>query len=203
MIVQGGLDAFNAMRGGFPSQDSMRELQQQFQQSMGFLDTAQQALVANAQAAYRMMTQSESANLLRNLGTKIQNVWSSGIQQLYSIDEIQTAEPIMQRWVMAHTGIRQMYLDNRCDGYGESYENVQGDTVGRAQYDWRQVMNGVQVVDNNGNAYHETYHDLKDKHDITLSVSEQLDVLSTWSLIDRLIEEQDEDPTSPYGADLG
>lgn len=203
MIVQGGVDAFNAMRGGFPSQTSIQQLQQQFQQSMTYLNDAQRSIVSNAQTAYRLMTQNESANLLRNLGTKINNVWSSGIQQLYSLDEIQTADIIMQRWIMAHSGLRTMYLDNCCDGYGEAYENVQGESVGRDQYDWRQVMNGVAVTSEEGNAYTEFYHDSRSRDDIVLSVSEQVDILSTWSLIDRLLDEQDEDPTSPFGADLG
>lgn len=203
MIVQGGLDAFNAMRGGFPSQNSIQQLQQQFQSSMSYLNEAQQSIVQNAQAAYRLMTQNESANLLRNLGTKIANVWSSGIQQLYSIDELQTADTIMQRWVMAHPGVRAMYLDNRCEGYGDAYENVQGEAIGRGQYDYRQVMNGVMIAPEEGDAYTEFYHDSRSSNDIVLSVSEQVDILSTWGLIDRLLEEQDEDPTSPYGADLG
>lgn len=203
MIVNGGLDAFNALRGGFPTQSSVNQIQQMYQSSMGYLNEAQRTIMENARVAYRMLTQNESANLLRNLGTKIVNVWSSGIQRLESLEEVQTANNLMQRWVMAHPTTRNLYLQNRCDGYGESYENVQGDHVGAAQFDYRRVMTGVMITPEQDNAYFNLYHDHMSVNDANLSVSEQLDILSTWNLLDRLFEDQDEDPTSPFGADLG
>ena len=203
MVVQGGLDAFNALRGGFPTSESLGRLNQMYQDSMGYLNQAQQTFAENARRAYRMISESESANLIRNLGTKLSNIWSNGIEPLESLEDCQTASEIMQRWIMAQPHLRQLYLDNRVEGYSDQYENLQGNRVGEEQYDYRRVMTGVQVTPDEGDAYYKLYHDTMPEGESVLSVTEQINVLSTWSLIDRLIDEGDEDPTSPYGASIG
>lgn len=64
-------------------------------------------------------------------------------QDLTSFTQLQEANLTMQRWVMAHPQVRQLYLDQNLDGYSGSYQNVFGKDVGEQDYNYRRAMDGA------------------------------------------------------------
>jgi hypothetical protein len=69
--------------------------------------------------------------------------------ELNSFTALQNANVTMQRWVMHHPQLRQLYLDQNIDGYSDTYQNVFGKDVGEADYGYRRVMDGaIQDTDN-------------------------------------------------------
>lgn len=64
---------------------------------------------------------------------------------LSSFQDLQNANLTMQRWVMAHPVVRQLYLDQNIDGYSNSYQNVFGKDVGENDYNYRRIMDGALV----------------------------------------------------------
>ena len=64
-------------------------------------------------------------------------------QELHSFTDLQNANFTMQRWVMAHPQVRQLYIDQNLDGYSNSYENVFGKNQGEQDYNYRRVMDGA------------------------------------------------------------
>lgn len=113
---------------------------------------------------------------------------------LYSFQQLQEANLTMQRWVMSHPGVRDLYLEQNIDGYSESYNNVFGDGVGVEDYNYRRVMDGVPYD-------HDTRFTVTHYVEDLLSGDRELDhyekslILHTYDTIDWLIQEGDFDFT--------
>lgn len=84
---------------------------------------------------------------------------NSYIMPLTTFEGLQQANITMQRFIMAHPAVRQLYLDQNLDGYSETY--IQPDFgyeygVGDDDPNYRRVMNGAIVC-----------HDAEDEYTIT------------------------------------
>ncbi len=122
---------------------------------------------------------------------------------LNNLREIQSANLYMQRWVMAEPTVRRVYHDQRCDGYFNTYLDVHPEDVGEQHYDYRRVMDGVVVAENEPNMISRYYiEDLIDG-DRDLTPHEKFDILSTWEIVRNCMLAGGEDPTSPVGGQLG
>lgn len=108
-------------------------------------------------------------------------------QPLTSYTELQNANLTMQRWVMAHPEVKQLYVDQNIDGYSGSYENVWGKGVGDKDYNFRKVMDGVVKSTDDG---YEIKWYLEDDlpGDKELDAFERTQVLRTWNAIDWMLE---------------
>ena len=71
-------------------------------------------------------------------------------QELLTFQQLQNANLTMQRWVMAHPQIKQMYVDQNLDGYSGSYVNISGKSVGEDDYNYRRVMDGAVIPPEDG-----------------------------------------------------
>ena len=200
IYTNGGADMFDAMCGGYPSQSGLHQLRQYYQQTMQSLDNGFRQFVEQSHDAYRAIDESHAMQLLRNVSSKVRDIWAAGVRPLESLEEFQTADKYSQRWVMANPVIRELYVNEECEGYAGSYENIQGDAIGRAQHDWRRVMTGVLTIPEEGVPYREFYIDTAAFDDVVLSTSAQFDILSNWDRLEKIVELGEEDPTSPTGA---
>lgn len=109
-------------------------------------------------------------------------------QELLTFQALQHANPVMQRWVMAHPVVRQMHLDQDIDGYSETYKNVFGKGVGEEDYNYRRVMDGVLTDDKDGETSTVKFY-LEDlmPGDKELDHYEKARVLHTWDAIDHIL----------------
>jgi hypothetical protein len=115
-----------------------------------------------------------------------------------------TAKPIMQRWIMAHQDLRSEYHNCLVDGYADSYTDLYGNVVGEDHYDWRRVMNGVAVdLDADEGWKLQFFPDDLVDGDSELHHLEKVSILSTWELIDFVMENSQLDPTSIFGQERG
>ncbi len=155
-----------------------------------------------ARTLYSVIDASAATQILRNLKTKVDTTWQGNeITNLQTLQELQTAAPVMQRWIMAQPDLRSKFLHQEVQGYGESYVNYQGDAVGRRQYDFRRVTEGIVFEDDEG--YHVTeYFEAVPDEDTPLTLHQKVDILKTWKQVEHYLQEADEDPTSPEGLKL-
>jgi hypothetical protein len=102
-------------------------------------------------------------------------------------DQLRNANATMQRWVMAHPGVKAHYLAQNVDGYSDSYTNVFGKGLKEDDYNYRQVMNGV-LVDHEEFSEYSLYYDHLHPGDRLLTYDEQMTVLSTWDHIDHILK---------------
>jgi len=108
------------------------------------------------------------------------------IFEYLSYEQIRDANITMQRYIMAHPEVRQLYLDNKIDGYSETYVNIFGNDVGESHYDYRKVMDGVIVPTEKGFKFTH-YNDELLPGDKPLSFVERMTILRVWEEIDFLL----------------
>ena len=134
-----------------------------------------------------------------------------------SLESLQAASPLMQRYLMADPVVRQYYFDQRIDGYSDTYKNLHGKVSGDQHYDFRRVTDGVVFTEQEYAELHGKDYDEHDSQYGWISVSysedmlggdrelktfEQHDILSDWQL-QRAFLKKLQDPTNPYGGDVG
>ena len=139
----------------------------------------------------------------------------NAIVQLDTLDELRSAQPVMQRYLMANPLVRNLYLEQRIDGYSDTYTNVHGKVVGHDHYDYRRVMDGVVVdhemqsmltgkpVDIDAPEWTATtyFEDLL-QDDRELTAMEQTDMLNNYRL-QAITIQQLKDPTNLFGGEVG
>lgn len=202
-VIQGGLAAFNGLALGLPSQEMLSYFQSQVSnipQMVGQYGTMFKDTVAQV---YDRFTNSE---VLRAARMALQHVHTSEmrdvIRPFYSINDFQTAQPTMQRWVMACPDVREMFIKQRCDGYSGSYVDNYPGVVGEAHYDFRRVMTGVVQEDENGNIVVKHHYEDLHENDQELFHEEKVAILTTWQMASNMMKAMQEDPTNQLGGEL-
>lgn len=201
-IMEGGADMFNALAHSMPHPNTVNYLQSQLNQPVQAINDASQQFIQQANEAYERFASSDSMRLARAAVRMVGNAWEMDtIRPMHDIGEIQQAKPTMQRWVMALPDIRKLYHQQQCDGYGETYRDIDPGMSGEQQYDYRRVMDGFVEVTDDGWEATQYFEDLIEG-DRDLLLEEQSDIMSTWSRVRQAIHERDEDPTSKWNATL-
>lgn len=197
-----GADLIDVFAGGRIDTDTSLWLQQRHEQLRTTVSQTAATFFDHARSLYSMISATDAMQVLRNLKAKVTEAWSNNeIAYLNDLARIQTAGPVMQRWIMAQPDLRQRYLSQEVEGYEGSYVNYQGDTIGAVQYDWRRVMDEIVVVNDEGFKFVH-YYDNIPEGDRELTLFEKVDILRTWALVENMVEEGDDDPTSICGNKL-
>lgn len=167
-------------------------LQQQMQSlGSGFNDISQklyQAALSSYNWVTDKLTQYGIKSELSNVGL---NVLDNQYMELLNWEALQQANLTMQRWIMCHPTMQQLYLDQNLDGYSDSYQNLTNQAVSDNGYDLRRVMNGV-LIDDTVTHY---FEDLV-PGDRELDHYEKDIVLNTFSTIDWVLSNCDLDFTN-------
>lgn len=131
----------------------------------------------------------------------------NAIVPLESIDELRGAQPAMQRYLMANPETRQMYFDQRIDGYSDSYVNIHGKAIGDDHYDYRRVQQGMVTFNDDKPEEPEwssvTYCEDLLHGDRELVMEEQLDIQRAWTWQDLYHKMQHQDSTNIFGGGVG
>lgn len=202
MMAAHGVDLLDICAGGHLDMNTQSWLGERSDALRATISTAASSFFNQAASLYTMISTSDAVQALRNLTVKAENVWQSNvITHLATIEQLQCAPLVMQRYIMAQPDLRQMYLNGEVTGYGDSYENLHGDGIGAKHYDWRRVMDGMVTVNDEGYQFTQYVEDTRD--DAELTVFEKVDILRTWSVAQTELSKGEQDPTSPEGLMLG
>jgi hypothetical protein len=123
------------------------------------------------------------------------------ICKLNTLETIQRAQPIMQRWIMAEPTVRSIYHDNRCDGFFGEYQDIEPDKIGDTHYDYRRVMDTMVSFEEDGSWVAKQYYDELLPTDNELSFHEKCDIISTWDIM-KFFLESGEDVTCAEGGKI-
>ena len=198
-----GVDLMDIVAGGHLDQNTTSWLGERSQTLRSNLSTMASSFFDQAQNLYQMISTTTAVQAMRNLVAKTDNNWmSNNIHGIYSIEQLQTANPIMQRYIMAQQRLRGMYLNNMVEGYAESYENVAGNRIGESHYDYRRVMDEIMVIHDDHTEVKQYYEEIPEG-DKELTLYEKVDILRVWNLVDQALDANEMDPTSPVGNLLG
>ena len=210
IVTMGGVEDFNARIYQPKNPNTLRFLENQFEHLSNISNTlndATRSFFSGAREVFDRVNGSEAMRLARAAKRAIGHVFQKNeIRVLRDIGALQQAPVAMQRWVLAEQTVRQMYHEQRCDGYSDSYVDVEPGRIGEDHYDWRQVMNGVvqDVVEEDGTDNYKVQVWVDDliEGDRKLGFDEQAEILSTWDVVKYHLLRGKEDPTSVYNSKL-
>lgn len=124
------------------------------------------------------------------------NILDNPYIELLSFKQLQEANVTMQRWIMSNPNVRRLYLDQNIDGYSSTYKNISGNTIGEDDYNYRRVMDGV-LVSNDDDYWKISYYlDELLPGDKELTHYEKTKIINTWNAIDWILNNCDFDFTN-------
>lgn len=205
-VIQAGPAGFDMLL--YPEQNplNLQYIQQQFSNFADTLTNTGSAFINGAKALFEEI---QNSDMVRKAKTALRlaevNFHPNMVMPLETLEELQTAQLGMQRWIMAQPDIRNMYHKGLVNGYSDTYVDMHPEQVGIGHYDYRRVMNGILVEDGDDKTdyyFDEFIEDLYEG-DRELDFLEQCDVLKTWEVIKMYVEARKDDPTNPFGGEMG
>lgn len=206
VIPVGSVESFDYLLYGEQNPVNSGYFQNQIQNFSSTLNDVGRRFIEGSREVYARINDSEVARLARLAVSKVKNIFHpNSIVPLETLDELRVCQPMMQRYMMANPVIRQLYHEQRCDGYSDSYVDLHPKQVGKDHYDYRRVMNGMiqdTVVDGQDSWSVTCWLDDTIEGDRELLFSEKSHILSSWELAELFIA-QGTDPTSIYSENIG
>lgn len=203
----GDPDEFNALIYGVNKHPgTISYLENQFSRFSNTLTDAGRSFISGAQNLFEQFHGSEAMRLARAATRKAGSLFQADeIRSIWDLGQLQHAPLSMQRFIMAEPTVRAMFHDQRCDGYSDTYVDMQPGVIGAEHYDYRRVMTGIvqEVTDDEEVEWvcRQFIDDLVEG-DRELSLEEKTDVLNTWDAVAALMNLGGEDPTSVYANKL-
>lgn len=136
----------------------------------------------------------EARSIIRRVGTFFN---PNSVYALLSVEDIRCAQPVMQRYIMAEPTLRARYHEQTIDGYSQTYIDNNPKDIGDSHYDYRRVMQGMMVEDEEHGWYSKTYADDLFDGDRELELEEKADILTTWEVARNLLYNK-QDPTDIF-----
>lgn len=202
--LTGGADLLDVVGGGFVSRNVEAVMSQTSQMIRSQLPKFGLDFIDRWRDTYKSLDMNTAMNLMEKLRSKDDRAWDQmAVRRLNTLEDIQQAGPVMQRWIMAHPETRRRYLSNAISGYQGYYTNVFGNQVGEDHSEYRRVMSGVgHLVD--GHYHKRRYGELLSDGDIELRPHQQMNILQCFDFLGQYYdsenaEEELEDPTCEFG----
>lgn len=195
------------MYGANQHPDNSRYIAEQFNNFSGYLGDVGQRFVDRAKAAYEEFQNSGIHRMAKvAVGLFNRQFHPNDITPLETIEDIQCAMPVMQRYVMAQPDLRAKFHEQKCDGYSGSYIDTAPGEVGEKHRDWRRVMTGMVVMVNDPDKPYDwestQYSDDEDTTEAPLTFREQCNIIPTWKLA-KLALQAGIDVSNVHGGDVG
>lgn len=194
---------FDAFLYAPPSASMMNFVQQMVQAPTDHLLDAGKAFMNQAMMVYDKLGSSDAMARVKRAISGIDGRWSDNFMiALTSTAALQQAPVLMHRYLMAQPDIRSLYHKGHCDGYSDTYVDMEPGKIGEDHYDYRRVMNGVvEETEDGGWGWTEYFEELI-PGDTELDDYDQGVILRSWDQLAASVFEAKEDPTSIYGGEL-
>lgn len=195
---------FDALAFGTPHPGTLNYIRQRFDNLSTALSDRGREFMADARVMWDKFMGSAAIRKARAVKEKLLDgmYLRNEIQQYTTIGQFQSATPLMQGYIMACPEVKQMYYDQRLDGYTGSYVDPNPGMVGWDDPAYRMVMNGV-AVDHPEHDFHirVVLDDLPEGVN-QLQIDEKMRIMATWDILRSYLEAGKEDPTSQEGGYL-
>ena len=123
-------------------------------------------------------------NAARHAIDSVKGVMSTVIHRCMDLDQLKLANLISQRYFMANPVVREVYNKQLCDGYSQTYHDLEPGKIGSDHYDYRRVIQGMtQFNEDDGEAYSEHFDEVLLDGDKELEFNEQIAILDSWELM--------------------
>lgn len=207
MIITDSVNVIDALLFGGTTQQTREAIAQEHQAFIQTVDPVWgSALISRTQELFHKYS---GAHVVEMVQTALNNISSISrpdvVAQLTTIDQLQTALPLMQSYIMANPVIRQAYHRSLCDGYSDTYVDPSPGIVGFGHEAYEHAMNGIIVVPQEKDAdvqYANYARAWETETSEILNLAQKASIQNTWRALERIFEEGDRDPVSPWNASL-
>ncbi len=173
-----------------------------------YVTEAGRAFIDRAQELYKKATDNSLEQLTRRIVRSAKGIFNpNAIMPISSFAELQSASRIMQRYLMAQIDTRGLFNKQLCDGYSDSYVDLEPGKIGDSHYDYRRVMQGVLTVapgqedEEDPMMVFSNYGDDLRPDDRELDIEEQHIIINAWEMMKACIREKI-DPTDIFNGKL-
>lgn len=205
-VIQGGsVHSFDYLL--FPEQNfaNHQYIQNQFTTFSNTLTDIGRKFIESSKDLYEKVNDSNAVRLAKAALRNAKGLFQPDkIVSIDNVEDLRNAQPVMQRYIMAEPTIRELYHKQQCDGYSDTYADIEPDKIGDKHYDYRRVMTGIivdEVVDGEDSWVSRNYCDDLLGDDRDLNFDEKIDILKTWDII-KMCVSNNQDPTSIYSNEL-
>jgi hypothetical protein len=194
-------DDFDALVYSDPHPGTMQYINQKFEAIAQVGGQWAQDFLRGARQSFDHFMGSEAMRRARAVKNKLMDGYyiQDDIFPLYTIGKVQNAGSVMQRWIMAFPEVRELYHEQRIDGYSATYVDVEPGAIRDDHYDYRRIMDGVVQDTEDGGMHIRFYVEELKESDVRMRVDQKADILYTRSAVKALLEAGREDPTSQTG----
>lgn len=201
-VVMGDPTIFSAMVYGQEDPRLTEYVQTQWQSWSNRLNDVGNQFIQRAADFHEGVRNSNAMRVARAAMRRVSSLWGTNeIREIREVWQVQNAPDKMVRWIMASPTIRNLYHQQRCDGYSGRYIDVQPNKRGVEHDDYRILMSGMLVETENDWEITTWANDI-DHVDDNLSFEDKVVVLDAIELAEAAIS-QGIDPTSKWDDDLG
>jgi hypothetical protein len=194
---------FDAMVYSAPHPGTLQYMKQKFDSLSTNLTEMGQQFMAGVRETWERFNGSEAMRRMRAIKRKIGDAMfmRNEIQALTTLGQIQNAPQRMQNLIMSEPTIRTAFYKQRVDGFSATYVDPNPGCIGDFDYNYRRVMTGIVVDDNDGGWKARIYldHDEIPEGEEPLKIDQQTDALITWDAVKAYLERGKEDPVSQTG----
>lgn len=203
MQIIHGDGGFDALAYGEPHPNVTRFIGEQVGRLNTSISNAGRGFMDYVGGLVERVTRSEISQRAQALASKVGTMFDSDtVRPLWALNEFQQAKSKMRRWVMANPEIRTLYHQQRVEGYGEAYVDLDPDRIGESHYDYRRATDGLVMFDSDDGLISTTYFEELRDGDEDLTVSQQANISLTWAMAEHHLAMKCGDPTSQDNAPL-
>lgn len=196
--------AWNTVLYGETHPSTRDFLRNQLDEARRHIVSAGSSFLDRAIGAFDHYNSSAALQFARKVVSNVQGAFDvARIMEYDRLEQFQHANSIMQRWIMANPMIRERYHAQRCDGYSDTWQDIDPGRVAEQHYDWRRVNDGIIQFQDDSEAWTAPQYldELRDG-DRDLILSEQTAILRSWRVAEALMALGRDDLTSPTGDQL-
>lgn len=181
VLIDGDATSFSAALYGRPREETVRFLQQQFDDPSRALNYASNSFIERSRKVFDFNFSDEMMAKYDAVKRSLRRVWDVDvITDLSTVEDFQNAKPRMQRFVMANPFIRQKFKEGRLAGYGESYVDHKKQGVGADHYDYQLARSGFATFNDEDGWVATTWATELLPGDERPGFSEQVDIDRSW-----------------------
>ncbi len=198
VIHAGDVRSFDAMLFPEQSPQTSSYIQSQLNSFSSTLTEIGKQFVESSKALYEKINDSNAIRLAKAAVRMAKGMFHPNmIIPLETLEDVRAAQPMMQRYIMAEPTLREQYHRQLVDGFSDTYADVEPKRIGEKHYDYRRVMDGIVIDDEEEGWIANNYFEDLRGDDRDLDLVEQRAILKTWDII-RMALASEKDPSDPF-----
>lgn len=196
-VIQGGRDAFNTFFYPPPSTGIIDYLNNGLTRAAELVNDYSNAFMNKVYTLYNYYNSNDAIERSKLNLLQCESVIRDDVIYPVPVENLGNANYTMQRYIMAHPKVMELYNKNMCNGFSDTYVDADDHDDPMDNHEYCEAMNGVIQFDEDGNGYYEQIVSVGiDGKTDDLDLMDQVFIWETWDNVMESIA-LGIDPTDP------